>query len=64
MANPTVNSLTGMQKQTADTILVRRGYSQPKLIEYGDVRALTEGGQGSLQEGMTPAGMIAPMRHP
>ncbi len=61
MANLTVNSMTSEQAQAADSVLVRRSYSQPKLTPYGDVRDLTEAGAGSLSEGVA---MVAMMRFP
>ncbi len=38
-----------------------RPYHTPRLLAYGKVRELTQGGAGSKQEG---ALMIAPMRFP
>lgn len=59
MANLTISSQNDEQRQPVAS--VRRDYSQPKLIQYGDVRELTEAGAGSLDEG---AAMVAMMRFP
>lgn len=61
MANLKVNSNNNDQASVGESALVRRSYSQPKLIQYGDVRELTENGAGSLSEGNA---MVAMMRFP
>lgn len=55
--------MTSEKAQAADSVLVRRSYSQPKLTQYGDVRDLTEAGAGSGPEGPGNA-MTAMMRFP
>lgn len=46
---------------TAVSADARRAYSAPRLVQYGDVRELTEAGTGSLSEG---SAMVAMMRFP
>jgi len=41
------------QKSTSDATVTqpdRRPYATPRLVVYGDVRQLTQGGTGSVQE--------------
>lgn len=57
----TVNSQTDESVLAAETAGVRRSYSQPRLVQYGDVRELTEANSGSLNEG---SAMVAMMRFP
>ena len=56
-----MNEMTKNDNVETDGAAKRSQYTTPQLRTYGDVRSLTEGGSGLVQEG---AAMTAMMKFP